>query len=174
MRGTNEFADYNNYRRQKGLAANKHPVFARIYAMIWVTDYLLQVALQIVVPKMKGQCLIVDRYFYDTILNMALTANLSSKATYTIIDLLLRIFPNPDIVLLIDLPEETAFSRKKDIQSVAYLRERRHKYLSMADRYGFVKINGELAPEDILEQTIRILFAGMAGQRKWGRAALGC
>ncbi|HUU41342.1 MAG TPA: hypothetical protein VMW42_10390, partial [Desulfatiglandales bacterium] len=57
-----------------------------------------------------------------------------------------------DLVFLIDLPEEIAFTRKNDIQSVEYLRERRHIYIEMADRYGFIKLDGQAKPETILTQ----------------------
>ena len=99
---------------------------------------------------MTGKCLLADRYIYDAVLNASLTANLPAAVMYRIIDHIFRILPKPDIVLMIDLPEEVAFSRKNDIQSVEYLRERRQIYIEMADRYGFIKLDGKAEPEEIL------------------------
>jgi len=67
---------------------------------------------------------------------------------------MLKIFPKPDFVFMIDLPEEVAFNRKNDIQSVEYLKERRQLYLEMSDKYGFIKINGQDTPQDILAQVL--------------------
>lgn len=157
MRDTDEFVDYTHYRKRKALVSNKHKLLSRIYALVWIFDYILQMFYQISVPKLMGTCLIVDRYVYDAVLNASLTANLSRHISYKIIDMMLKIFPKPDLVFLIDLPEEVAFTRKNDIQSVEYLRERRHIYIEMADRYRFIKIDGQADPEKILTQVKGVL-----------------
>jgi len=155
MRNTDEFVDYKHYRKRKSLISNKHKLLSRIYAIVWILDYILQTLYQVSVPKLMGSCLVVDRYIYDAVLNASLTANLSRHTSYRLIDMMLKIFPKPDLVFLLDLPEEVAFTRKNDIQSVEYLRERRHTYVEMADRYGFIKLDGQAEPEAILKQARR-------------------
>ena len=152
MRDTDEFVDYTHYRKRKALVSSKHKLLSRIYSIVWILDYILQTLYQVSVPKLMGACLIVDRYIYDAVLNASLTAHLSRHTSYQLIDMMLTIFPKPDLVFLIDLPEEIAFTRKNDIQSVEYLRERRHIYIEMADRYGFIKLDGQAKPETILTQ----------------------
>ena len=155
MRDKDEFVDYTHYRKRKALVSNKHKLLSRIYSIVWILDYILQTLYQVSVPKLMGAFLIVDRYIYDAVLNASLTANLSRHTSYRLIDMVLTIFPKPDLVFLIDLPEEIAFTRKNDIQSVEYLRERRHIYIEMADRYGFIKLDGQEEPEAILLQARR-------------------
>jgi thymidylate kinase len=152
MRDTDEFVNYTHYRNRKTLVSNKHKMLSRIYTIVWILDYMLQTLFQVSVPKLMGACLIVDRYIYDAVLNASLTANLSRHTSYQIIDMMLKIFPKPDFVFMIDLPEEIAFTRKNDIQSVEYLRERRYIYIEMAARYGFVKLDGQAEPDAILTQ----------------------
>ncbi len=152
MRGTDEFADYPHYRERKASTSNRHRWLSRIYGLIWILDYALQALCKVRIPRLLGRRLIIDRYVYDAVLNASLTAHLSPNAAYRLVSLLLKILPKPDVVLLIDLPEEDAFSRKTDIQSVEYLRERRHRYLAMADRYGFIKLDGTAQPRELLEK----------------------
>ncbi len=158
MRGTDEFKEYTRYRKRKAEASGKHKVLSRLYIMIWVLDYMLQLFFHIGLPKLLGKHLIVDRYVFDVVLNASLTADFSLSTSYKIIDMLLKILPKPDVVFIIDLPEEVAFSRKDDIQSVDYLRERRHLYLKMADRYRFLKLDGQLNPQTLLTQAINVLI----------------
>lgn len=154
MHGTNEFADYSNYRAQKTSASQRFNWLSRVYGLVWILDYALQALFKVGIPRLLGRRLIVDRYIYDAVLNASLTAHLSPNTTYRLMSLLLKILPKPDVVLLIDLPEEVAFSRKSDIQSVEYLRERRHRYLSTADRYGFLKLDGTAPPQRLLKEAI--------------------
>ena len=102
-----------------------------------------------------GKRIIIDRYVFDTVLNVSLTANWPPGITHRILGALLKILPRPNVVFLIDLPEVVAFERKKDIQSVEYLQERRHLYLEMAGLYGFIKLDGQDEPEAILAQAMR-------------------
>jgi len=43
MRHTNEFKNYKNYNLTKQGTSRKHPVFAGIYTLIWLVDYLIQI-----------------------------------------------------------------------------------------------------------------------------------
>lgn len=157
MRGTDEFGGYELYRERKVLASEKHRLLSRAYFVLWIFDYLLQTFLQVGFLRLRRVYLIADRYIFDAILNASLTANLSLDVSGRIVDMLLKVFPQPDVVFLIDIPEEVAFARKNDIQSVEYLRERRHVYLEMADRYGFIKLDGQAEPQAILAQAKRAL-----------------
>ena len=129
MRGTDQFANYSKYREQKTSAIHRHRWLSRIYAFLWILDYALQTFYKVGVPLLFGERLIVDRYVYDAIINISVANNFSPKTTYRLVDFLFILFPKPGIVFLIDLPEDIAFERKNDIQSIEYLRERRHRYL---------------------------------------------
>lgn len=154
MDGTDEFEDYVHYWKQKTSVSRRHLWLSWIYGLCWVLDYALQTLYKVGIPKLKRSRLIVDRYVYDAILNASLTANWSPSTTHLLATVLLKILPMPDVILLIDLPEEIAFERKNDIQSVEYLRERRQRYLAMAHRYGFLKLNGTASPQTLFKEAI--------------------
>jgi thymidylate kinase len=52
----------------------------------------------------------------------------------------------------VDCPADVAFSRKNDAPDTEYLSDRRELYLKLADRYGWVKVDGLLPPNEIALQ----------------------
>ena len=155
MRGTNEFVDYPHYRDVKVSTSRRHKHLSSIYGFVWILDYALQAMIRVGIQRLLGRRLIIDRYVFDTVLNASLTANWTQDITHMLVRTLLIVLPRPNVVFLIDLPEVVAFERKKDIQSVEYLKERRRLYLELADRYGFIKLNGRDEPHAVLAQAIR-------------------
>jgi dTMP kinase len=61
-----------------------------------------------------------------------------------------------DAVLLLDLPEQTAYARiaqrGEDMESLAYLRTAREAYLYLAAREGWRVVDAAAAPHDVLAQ----------------------
>jgi len=157
MRGTDEFANYSHYKERKASASRKHRWLSQIYGLMWVFDYTIQAFYKVGMPILMGRRLLLDRYIFDTMLNVSLTSNINPESTYRALNILFRILPRPDVVLLIDLPEDVAFNRKDDIQGIEYLRERRKRYLSLARKYNFKIINGLDNQEKILKETLNIL-----------------
>jgi dTMP kinase len=155
MRGIDESKDYSRYRERKFYASNRYRLLSTIYGFIWILDYALQTMMKVGLLSFLGRRIIIDRYVFDTVLNASLTSNWPPEVTHRLVTTLLKVLPKPDVVFLIDLPEVVAFERKMDIQSVGYLHERRHLYLDMAARYGFVKLNGQDRPQAVLAQVLR-------------------
>ncbi len=157
MRGVDESIDYSRYRERKFYASNRYRLLSTIYGFIWILDYSLQTMMKVGLLRFLGRRIIIDRYVFDTVLNASLTSNWPPEITHRLVATLLKVLPKPDVVFLIDLPEVVAFERKMDIQSVEYLHERRRLYLDMADRYGFVKLNGQDRPQAVLAQVLQDL-----------------
>ena len=157
MHGTDEFADYSRYRELKFCTSSRHKYLSSVYGFVWILDYVLQAVMRVGLLNLFGRRIIIDRYVFDTVLNASLTANWTPDITHRILGGLLKILPRPDVIFLIDLPAVVAFERKKDIQSIEYLQERRHLYMEMADIYGFIKLNGQDEPQAVLAQAIRSL-----------------
>jgi dTMP kinase len=155
MRHTDEFADYSRYREVKYCTSSRHKYLSSIYGFLWIFDYVIQALMRVGLLSLFGRRIIIDRYVFDTVLNASLTANWTPDISHWLVGILLKVLPRPNVVFLIDLPEAVAFERKKDIQSVEYLQERRCLYLDMADRYGFVKLNGQDEPHALLAQVLR-------------------
>jgi len=155
MRGTDESKDYSRYRERKFCASSRHKYLSSVYGFVWILDYTFQAVMRVGLLSFFGRRIIIDRYVFDTVLNASLTANWTPDITHRLVGALLKVLPRPDVVFLIDLPEVVAFERKKDIQSVEYLQERRHLYLEMANIYGFIKLDGLDEPQAILAQAMR-------------------
>lgn len=62
------------------------------------------------------------------------------------------VFPEPDMVMYIDCPEEIAFKRKDDAPDVEYLADRRELYKYLAAKYNWISIDGTLPVGEIASQ----------------------
>ena len=114
--------DYKAYKKEKKEAVKKMRILGKLYTMILLVDYYLQLFIRIRLPLLFGKVVICDRYVYDTVIN---DIPLESEDIDTIEKWINRIFnfaPKPDIVFLIDVPEEISMMRKKDIPSIEYIR----------------------------------------------------
>ena len=150
MRKTDEFGDYNHYNRTKKATSNRFPLLANIYAFTWLIDYIFQVFFKVTVPVLFGQKLIIDRYIFDIAVNLSLTTNNEIGYADKLIRFFLFFARQPDLVIFIDLPEEVAYSRKDDIQDIEYLKERRERYLALAETYNFIFLDGTKLREQML------------------------
>ena len=157
MRKTDEFVDYNHYNKTKRATSHRFPLLSNFYAFIWIIDYLIQISLKVTISIIIGQKLIVDRYIFDTAVNLSLTTGNDIGYGKKILKLLSIFTPKPDLILFIDLSEEIAFDRKDDIQSVEYLRERRGRYLELAEDYNFKTLDGTKCREVLLQDAKNIL-----------------
>jgi len=66
----------------------------------------------------------------------------------------LNLFPKPDLIFFIDLPEETAYQRKSDVPSIDYLSRRRQAYLYMSKEQEMTLLDGTRNPGE-LEDTVQ-------------------
>ena len=147
----NNYKDYSNTKKN---ILKRHIFLSKIFCTIMLFDYHLQLLYKVKLPLLLEKNIVCDRYIYDTIItDIAVDAGYSEEDTFNRIERCLSILPTPDIIFLIDLPEEVAYKRKSDIPSIEYLRDRRKYYLSAADNFNMIKIDGEGGIEDI-EQRI--------------------
>jgi len=157
MKDTDEFADYKKYITQKTGFSQKHKVFGTMYAILWLIDYSIQAFCKVNNVVRRYDVTIIDRYFFDIVVNICVVAGWPIEQANKILRLLFRFHPKPDVVIFIDVPEKIAFSRKDDIQSIHYLRERRELYLLLAMYWNFVIIDGTKNKEEILSETTELV-----------------
>jgi dTMP kinase len=81
--------------------------------------------------------------------DLALDLGYSDKKTILKINELLSTVPKPDLVFLMDLPEEIAFSRKDDVPSMAFLYEKRKIYKKIGTEFDMVILDGTKAPSEL-------------------------
>ncbi len=77
-------------------------------------------------------------------------------------------FPRPDVTVLIDVPAEVAMERiiarahgddglVQRFEQLEFLRKVRKKYLEIAEREGFVVVDGRGSPREVHEQVLNAL-----------------
>lgn len=153
LRGRDVFDNYIEYSNSKKRLF-KNRFLSAIYHYIVLLDYYLLIFLKIKVPLILGKSIVCDRYIYDTIVDFKVYSHYTDAKIKNILKNLFYLLPKPDLIFLIDLPEEVAFQRKGDTPSIEYLRERRDIYLNMGKEYGMVILDGSKELDE-LEGLIR-------------------
>ncbi len=134
--------DYSKYKNKKK-SFLKNKLTSNLWAYSLLFDYFIKIFKDIKIPLLKRKIVICDRYIYDSVIDLAVDLDYDNKKIKKIIDFSLLIIPTPDIVILIDLPEEIAFGRKDDVPSLEYLKDRRCRYLDLGKIYKIQIIDGD-------------------------------
>lgn len=129
-------------RSTKKRMLNKHPFLTAIYRYFLLFDYFFQIYLKTKVPLMVGKNLVCDRYIYDTVVDLAVDLDYSDEQIRKTLRNCLYLIPKPDLVFLIDIPEEIAYQRKDDVPSIDYLIKRRKIYLEIGKKNKMILLDG--------------------------------
>jgi len=136
------FKDYEKHSQSKQQLL-KNKAFSYFYQFLILGDYFFQILFKVKLPLMLGQNIVCDRYIYDTIItDLALSLGYSEKVIKNILEKHFYFIPKPDLVFLIDVSEEIAYSRKRDIPCKDYLNDRRQFYLEVGKSAGMVILDG--------------------------------
>jgi len=142
LRGKNISNNYDEYSTTKRKAIRANPL-SFIYEWLLLLDYSIQVMLKVKIPLMLGKNIVCDRYIYDTLAtDLAVDFGYSDQKIERTLNRFLLLFPKPQLIFLVDVPEEIAYQRKDDIPSIHYLRDRRKVYLNIGKVCGMVFIDG--------------------------------
>jgi len=151
LRKENFNKDYLNYSNSKKSFTNKHKHLSSIYITLLTIDYFLQTFLKIKIPLILGKNIVCDRYLYDTIItDISVDFNYSNKDILSYLNRIQFLFPIPDIIFLIDIPEELAYERKNDIPSLEYLKDRRNAYAYLGNELNMIVLDGTESVEALL------------------------
>ena len=150
LRGRNISENYSEYSNTKRRAIEKHSFLSSVYQQILLFDYVLQVFFKVKLPLIFGKNIVCDRYVYDTVItDLSVDMNYSRDRVMSLLNKLLRFFPEPDIAFLIDVPEEIAYQRKDDTPSIRYLKDRRDMYLDVGKEYGMITLDGSKSLDEL-------------------------
>ena len=107
--------------------------------LLYTLDLLVFWGYRLYLEKGKRQILIMDRYFYDTLVDV------SDGRNWFWIRVLQRITPTPEVPVFLDIGPEESFRRKGEY-SVPYLRKRWDAYKTVFPwvRSGVTLANGDL------------------------------
>ena len=147
LRKNNIFKNYEDDSRAKKKIFRNHALSV-LYLCCVLFDYSIQILVKTTIPLMSGSNIICDRYIYDTICtDLAIDLDLSEEYVLSLLEKSFVLFPRPNITFLIDIPEEVAYSRKDDVPSLEYLRDRRSVYLRLCKRSNMITLDGLKSPK---------------------------
>lgn len=89
--------------------------------LLYPVDLLIFLACRLYVERWRGRVLIMDRYFYDTLVDVA------DGRRWRLLRWLERLTPTPDVAVLMDVTPEESHARKAEYP-VAYLARRWRAY----------------------------------------------
>lgn len=90
----------------------------------------------------RTRVVILDRYFYDSLIDIdSGFGSGGSELRRLLGSPLVRVFPRPDRVVLLEIPPAEAMRRKDDIPSVEYLEERHGLYRAVAESTGALVVD---------------------------------
>jgi thymidylate kinase len=105
--------------------------------LLYPVDLLVFACYRAYLEKARGRVLIMDRYFYDTLVD------LSNGRPRLWVRLLERITPRPTVPVLLEITPEESFRRKAEF-SLEYLRRRSEVYRRVFDRVpGAVRLKND-------------------------------
>lgn len=135
------YENYSDHVKQKRTLFQNNFI-SKAYKYIWLTDYLTQISFRLIKSYFKNDVILLDRYYYDAVVDVSTELNFSETETISLVKKLSKFFPRPDLIFLLDVPEEISFERKDDIPSIDYLRDRRRVYLTIGDYLSMINIDG--------------------------------
>jgi thymidylate kinase len=158
LRRQDPWKDYASYTVDKKQTM-KNPILRLAYVAAVLFDFFVQIWIRLLPPLIRGQIVVLDRYFYDTVIgDLSVHLELSQQQTVHFIDSMFHFVPVPLFTALLDLPEEVAFLRKTDVPHIDYLRERRSYFQSLQGRKEVHLLDSEQSQQRLLE-----LLCGISG-----------
>ena len=158
LRGKDMFKEYVEYSNTKREVMKRNSFLSWIYKNILLFDYSLQLLFKVRLPLMLGKNIVCDRYVYDTVItDLSVDMYYSTSEIRDLIKRFFYIIPTPDLVFLIDLPEEIAFQRKNDTPSIEYLREIRNIYFDVGKEEGMVILDGSKNLNEIQHRAVEVV-----------------
>ena len=153
--GFNQENEYKNVQENKPEKEKREPKKSKrirkaLYARFLLLDYALLVFVKVSLPLLMGRKISSARYVYDVAIKFKLLLGWNDAKTHAIIRRFTAVFPTPDHVFLIDIPEQVAFDRKDDVPSMSYLIERRQLYNQIMKPYVTAVLDGTRPIEELL------------------------
>jgi hypothetical protein len=90
--------------------------------VVYLADLVIFICYRFYIETLKKQILIMDRYFYDRLVDVA-----GAQRGWPFIRFLALLTPTPNLPVYLDISPEEAYARKREF-SVAYLRCRQASY----------------------------------------------
>jgi dTMP kinase len=107
-------------------------LIAWIYEKFVIISYTFQIFYKISLPLKFGRNIVCDRFYFDSIVDLSMDLRYSNNKFLKILGYFTKWYPLPDVIFFIDVPEEVALKRKKDIPSCDFIKYKRYIYHKIA------------------------------------------
>lgn len=136
----------------------KSRILRKIWNYIVIFDFLCIYLFKVKIPLLIGKNVVCDRYVYDMIADLMYDGLYSKRASR----ILLKAIPKPDLVFMLDVPEEVSDLRKDDTKdsvnikesdnAIDYLKIHRKDYLQIAESLNIPVIDATREFDELHEE----------------------
>jgi thymidylate kinase len=156
LRGSDIESDFAEYQTNKR-GWLQMSWLRKLYQYSILVDYFFQVLYRVTIPLKLGANLVCDRYVHDTVISdLAPDLDFTHDQARQMIKDCFRIMPRPDLVFLVDVPENHSMARKTDIPSAQYLIERRRMYSAVTSVMEVVSLDGKRPLDQLRDEVVKI------------------
>lgn len=153
----------HNYKKKiNNKYSFKSKIIKFIYPKIVLFDYIIFGIKKTWIPRIlnKKKIMIFDRYYYDVILALSEEFDFDEKTKLNTYKLFKRLFPDPDVIFVIEVPPEVAYMRKKDeiisIQNAEFIKFKYEEIYSLLDSKKTIKIDNTKELDNIKAKILKI------------------
>lgn len=157
LKKATQFEDYEAYRANKRAASARRKLPAQLYCLVWYCDFLWQAWTKVFLAWCRRKPVIVDRFHLDCVVNCGVLLGSSTEDMLRVARRLGCLLPRPDVTVFLNVSEAVAFSRKDDIPSPEYLRERKSRYLNLVGPCGFHQLDADQPLEVVRQQAVELI-----------------
>jgi len=148
-------------RLENGVKVSEYPFYAYrplrlLFPWLQFFDSLLYSGILVHRPLLRSHDIIMDRSAVDTFVDIIAYTH-APVAAQLLQRLLLALLPKGSLVVVLDLNEETAMRRKRDVLCIDYLKSRRRIYRHLAENYGWYILSTEFEFKKVHELIMRLI-----------------
>lgn len=133
---------------------NRIPSVAYLYYLLF--EHWIRILLRVRIPLFLGTCVVCDRYYYDTIVDIVLTFGYPYEKARALVKRFIRA-PIPDVSIFLDVPAELALARKEYEYGFEHLKRREEIYSKISKDFPMITMDAKLEPPELESQIKTIL-----------------
>jgi thymidylate kinase len=152
-------ADNGDSRRALKRRLLSSRLVRKLWMILMVLDYGLQVAPRLYVARRSADVVIVDRYRHDVLIDLSAGGELVNTPPA-----LRWLLPEPDLIVILDVHEEIALSRKPESPDLTYLEDRRQLYRQLALGSAAILIDASEASDVVSESVFHAIVTNQAAR----------
>lgn len=110
-------------------------------------DQARRALFKIRLPLLAGRTIVADQYIYDTLVDLSMI--LGCRPNELLQGRLLRLFPRPNLTILLDADPEACAARHGNESREGYLARRKDLYSLLGSALGTERVDAELRPPEV-------------------------